>query len=55
MQKGQDKDITLYNQYEKGISMEENTNRRRQGMLTDIYVTGTNAITKDGKLINEIE
>jgi len=45
-------DITLFNQYEKGIPMEENTNRRRQGMLTDIYVTGTNAITRDGKLVN---
>ena len=45
-------DITLFNQYEKGIPMSENTNRRRQGMLTDIYVTGTNAITRDGKLVN---
>jgi len=45
-------DITLFNQYEKGIPMEENTNRRREGMLTDIYVTGTNAITRDGKLVN---
>ncbi len=45
-------DITLFNQYEKGIPMEENTRRRREGMLTDIYVTGTNAITKDGKLVN---
>ena len=46
------KNITLYNQYEKGISMEENTNRRRKGILTDLYITGTNALTKDGKLIN---
>ncbi|WP_294966732.1 lactate utilization protein [Sulfurimonas sp.] len=45
-------DITLFNQYEKGISMEENTNRRRLGMVTDLFVTGTNALTKDGKLIN---
>jgi len=45
-------DIKLFNQYEKGISMEENTKRRREGMLTDIYVTGTNAITRDGKLVN---
>lgn len=45
-------DITLFNQYEKGITMEENTHRRRHGMITDIYVTGTNAITKDGKLVN---
>lgn len=46
------KDITLYNQYEKGITMDENTHRRRQGMLTDIFITGTNALTKDGKLVN---
>lgn len=45
-------DITLFNQYEKGISMEENTNRRRLGMVTDLFVTGTNALTKDGKLVN---
>jgi len=46
------KNITLFNQYEKGISMEENTKRRKEGMLTDLYVTGTNALTKDGKLVN---
>ena len=45
-------DITLYNQYEVGITMEENTERRRQGLVSDIFVTGTNAITKDGKLVN---
>ena len=45
-------DITLFNQYEQGISMEENTKRRREGMLTDLYVTGTNAITKNGELVN---
>ena len=45
-------DITLFNQYEKGITMDENIHRRRAGMLTDIYVTGTNALTRDGKLVN---
>lgn len=45
-------DITLFNQYESGISMEENLKRRREGMITDLYVTGTNALTKDGKLVN---
>lgn len=45
-------DITLFNQYESGICLEENKHRRRQGMLTDIYVTGTNALSRDGKLIN---
>lgn len=44
--------ITLYNQYEKGITMEENTNRRRQGMFADLYITSCNAITEDGELVN---
>jgi len=46
------KDITLYNQYEAGISMLENIKRRREGLLSDIFVASTNAITKDGKLVN---
>jgi len=45
-------DISLFNQYEVGISMEENFHRRRNGMLTDMFVTGTNALSRDGKLIN---
>ncbi len=45
-------DITLFNQYEDGISMDENIHRRRQGLVSDIFVTSTNAITKDGKLVN---
>ena len=46
------KDIILFNQYEDGISMDENIHRRRQGLVSDIFVTSTNAITKDGKLVN---
>ena len=46
------KDIVLYNQYEAGISMEENIERRRKGVVSDIYVTSVNAITRDGKLVN---
>lgn len=45
-------DIKLFNQYEKNISMEENTKRRRDGMLSDLYITSTNAISRDGFLIN---
>ncbi|MBN1839921.1 MAG: lactate utilization protein [Campylobacterales bacterium] len=45
-------DITLYNQYEAGIGMEENVERRRQGLLADVYVCGTNALTKRGELVN---
>jgi L-lactate utilization protein LutB len=46
------KDIILHNQYEMGISMQENVERRRQGLLSDIFVTGINALSKDGKIIN---
>mgnify|MGYP000258129483 CR=1 FL=1 len=44
------KDITVHNQYEAGITMDENIERRRKGLVSDIFVTSTNAITKDGKL-----
>jgi hypothetical protein len=44
--------ITLYNQYEEGITMEENTQRRREGILSDLYITGCNAITQNGELVN---
>ncbi|MBF7065800.1 lactate utilization protein [Aliarcobacter butzleri] len=48
----ENKEITLHNQYEAGISMEENIKRRKQGLISDIFVTSTNAITRDGKLVN---
>lgn len=48
----ENKEIILHNQYEAGISMEENIKRRKQGLISDIFVTSTNAITKDGKLVN---
>lgn len=46
------KEITVHNQYEVGISMEENIERRRKGLVSDIFVTSTNAITKAGELVN---
>ncbi len=45
-------DITLYNQYEQGITMEENIERRRLGLLSDLYITSCNAITRNGELVN---
>jgi L-lactate utilization protein LutB len=45
-------DLLLHNQYESGISMDENKERRRQGILADVFVTGMNALTKDGKIVN---
>lgn len=44
--------LTIYNQYKNGITMDENTHLRRMGLISDIYITGVNAITKDGSLIN---
>jgi len=32
--------------------MEENLERRRQGMISDLYITGCNAITQKGELVN---
>ena len=45
-------DIQLSNQYEAGITMEENLERRRQGLVSDLYITGCNAITQKGELVN---
>ena len=45
-------DIILFNQYEQGISLEENEKRRREGMLADLYITGTNVLSINGELIN---
>lgn len=45
-------DLKLHNQYEAGITMDENKQRRRQGLVSDIFVTGINALTRDGKIVN---
>lgn len=37
---------------EPNISNEEKLERRRQGLLVDLYVSGTNAVTEDGQLVN---
>ncbi len=38
--------------YDKRFTPEEAMERRRQSLLTDLYITGTNAITEDGELVN---
>ena len=37
---------------DKTISWDENVERRRQSLLTDLFITGTNAITENGELVN---
>jgi hypothetical protein len=44
--------VTLIDPLEPGISFEENLKRRRQGMMADVMVASSNAITLDGKLVN---
>jgi L-lactate utilization protein LutB len=44
--------LSVINPYEQGITPAEAYERRRQGLLADFYLTGTNAITEDGHLVN---
>lgn len=45
-------DLTVINPFEKDISDEERIERRRQSLLADLFIAGTNAITEDGQLVN---
>ena len=46
------KDVTVLDTYDKSISAEDALERRRQALLVDLFITGTNAVTETGKLIN---
>jgi L-lactate utilization protein LutB len=45
-------DMKVLDTYDKNISREEGLERRRQALLTDLFISGTNAITDSGKLVN---
>jgi len=45
-------DLTIIDPFRPGLSREESLEERRRGMLADIMVASTNAITLDGKLVN---
>lgn len=45
-------DIQVLDTYDSSVSKEEFMERRRQGLLTDLFITGTNAVTKEGHLVN---
>jgi L-lactate utilization protein LutB len=38
--------------FEKGVPLEESLERRRQAFLSDLFITGTNALTESGLLVN---
>jgi L-lactate utilization protein LutB len=48
----EDKRFELIDTFDKNLSKEEGYQRRRQSLLCDLYITGTNAITEDGQLVN---
>ena len=47
-----DKQYNFIDRYEKGLSAEDIKKRHIEALGADVYITGTNAITEDGKLYN---
>ena len=45
-------DMKVLDTYDKKLSPEEALERRRQSLLVDLYLTGTNAVTESGQLVN---
>ena len=43
---------TFLNPWRPGLSGEESTKIKRQALTSDVFVTGTNALTLDGKIVN---
>jgi L-lactate utilization protein LutB len=46
------KDLDMIDTLDKQIPVEEQLERRRRSMRVDLFITGTNAITEDGQLVN---
>ena len=44
--------LTVLDTYDTALNDEEKLERRRQSLLVDLFVTGTNAITANGHLVN---
>lgn len=44
--------VKLIDPFEPGITPEESLARRREGLLADIMISSSNAITLDGRLVN---
>lgn len=45
-------DTTVIDTFDKNVPREEVIERRRQALLVDLFVTGTNALTESGQLVN---
>ena len=45
-------DMEVLDTYDKNLSPEESFERRRQSLLVDLFLAGTNAVTESGQLVN---
>lgn len=45
-------DIEIIDTYEQGVAPADMLERRRRSLLVDLFITGTNAVTETGKLVN---
>ena len=45
-------DIKVLNTFDKTLSKEEMMDLRRQSLMVDLFITGTNAVTEAGHLVN---
>ena len=43
---------TVLDTYDKSLSAEQSMQRRRESLLVDLFITGTNAVTENGHLVN---
>lgn len=44
--------VRFIDTFEEGVDRSEIIERRRQALLSDIFLTGSNAVTQNGKLVN---
>ncbi len=45
-------DLNVLDTYDKNLSPEDSLERRRQSLLVDLFITGSNAVTESGQLVN---
>lgn len=45
-------DMEVLDTYDRSIGREALVERRRKALLTDLFITGTNAVTESGQLVN---
>jgi len=45
-------DLNILDTYDKNLSPEQSMERRRQSLLVDLFITGSNAVTESGQLVN---